>query len=85
MEFMILDSLLWYAAAAVGVLIGNMLGCIMYVELRYWYRLHLVRKYGDPELCCCGTLISEHTYADNHGPVSEVEHFLRLATEERRY
>ena len=33
-------------------------------------------RFGDPELCCCGSMLDQHSAYDNHQFKSEVEYFL---------
>lgn len=33
-------------------------------------------RFGDPDLCCCGSMLDQHGAYDNHQFKSEVDYFL---------
>ena len=37
-------------------------------------------KLGTPDLCCCGSMLQDHSWGDNHAFVSEMEYFIESNT-----
>lgn len=37
-------------------------------------------KYGTPDLCCCGSMLENHGWGDNHQFVSEIDWFVESNT-----
>lgn len=39
-------------------------------------------KFGTPDLCCCGSMLKDHGWGDNHPFVSEMDYFIESNTKQ---
>lgn len=53
---------------------------ILHVNFHNFMVIRKANKYGTPDLCCCGSMLEDHGWADNHAFVSEMEYFIESNT-----
>lgn len=68
-----------------GFVLGN-IGYISYRILSVVINNKLVvrkaNKLGTPDLCCCGSMLQDHGWGDNHAFVSEIDWFIESNTKQ---
>lgn len=72
-ELIILSLGALFCMTSSGFMFGNLLSRKM-LEI---YDIRNASKGFDEDLCCCGAMIDDHSFSDNHGFVSIVDHYIK--------
>lgn len=74
-----LDVLL--LTAAISCIIANIviITRIVFINSQIRRVERMIKRNGDPELCCCGDVLANHGYGTGHGFVSQDDHFRKMA------
>ena len=68
--FLVLSSIGYVSLRIISVVINNKLV------------VRKANKFGTPDLCCCGAMLQDHSWGDNHPFVSEMDHFIESNTKQ---
>lgn len=63
--FLVLSSIGYVSIRIISVVINNKLV------------VRKANKFGTPDLCCCGSMLQDHGWGDNHPFVSEMDWFIK--------
>ena len=53
---------------------------ILYVNFHNFMVIRKANKLGTPGLCCCGSMIDDHGWGENHSFVSEIDYYIESNT-----
>jgi len=75
--------------STIGLFAAIVVFSVAYIALRIAYVLisnklviRKANKFGTPDLCCCGSMLKDHGWGDNHCFVSEMDYFIESNTKQ---
>ncbi len=71
-----MEVILGCGAIIVAGLVLIIIERILHVTISNRMVIRKANKFGTPDLCCCGSMLHEHGWGDNHGFVSEMDYFI---------
>ena len=71
-----MEVILCFAAIIVAGLILIIIERMLHVTISNRMVIRKANKFGTPDLCCCGSMLKDHSWGDNHPFVSEMEYFI---------